>query len=125
MGWHGWWSPATWRCGRGDVTPPRDDGGMSPFIGGWTPEHEAPDVSTYTYVKLLNEHPVPERRRQRKINRVRVRTRLVWPDGVEVIETVAEYYAGRLVLVDVPGIRRSTVCAWLDASDVDRITAPE
>lgn len=98
---------------------------MSPFISsGWTPRAEGGD--TFAYVKLLNEHPVPPCRDQRKITRTPVYARLVWPDDVvEVVQTVAEYYAGRLVLVEVPGRRRSSVCAWLDASDVERITPAE
>lgn len=72
---------------------------------------------------ILNEFPIPPRRRQHGC-RIRVTSRLVWErDGLELLDTVAYAWAGRLVLVEVLDHRRQIHGAWLHVSDVRRRTS--
>lgn len=67
---------------------------------------------------LRNARPIPARRSQRNCL-VEVTARLVWDDGVELVETVATAHAGRDVLVQLDRPRQIRG-VWLDASDVRR-----
>lgn len=70
--------------------------------------------------RILNAHPIPERRLQRS-GWVPVVARVVWEvDGEELAETVAVAWTSRLVLVEVDSRRFGIGGAWLDPADVRR-----
>lgn len=72
--------------------------------------------------RILNAHPVPARRAQRDAQPpIPVRARLVWEDdGVELVDTVADGWTSRLVLVSVLDPRLLVRGVWLAPADVER-----
>lgn len=76
--------------------------------------------------RILNARPIPDRRLQ-SLGRgtIPVVVRLIWErDGEEHVETVARDWVGRDVLVDMDDYRWPTRGVWVDATDVQRLTAP-
>lgn len=70
--------------------------------------------------RIENAHAIPPRRSQRECWAA-VTVRLVWErDGVELVDTHAMAWSGRLVLVQVADARYQLRGAWLDAGDVER-----
>lgn len=73
---------------------------------------------------VLNAHPVPPRKAQRDApDPIPVRARVVWErDGEELVETVAQAWTSRLVLVTLSDRRAELRGVWLDPRDVQRLT---
>ena len=84
-----------------------------PSYGSW-------DSFRDQWQDIANSFPIPPRARQHDC-RIPVTARLVWErDGVELLDTTAYAWCGRLVLVEVLDRRQRTHGAWLHVSDVHR-----
>jgi len=81
------------------------------------------DSRASQWQEIRNERPIPERNRQRRlVPEVRVAARVVWGrDGEETIDTLALYFAGRDVLIEMVDLRWRLRGVWLRAEDVRRI----
>lgn len=71
---------------------------------------------------IRNERPIPRRAAQRDFYPpVDVTAWVVWElDGLELIDTTAHVWAGRDVMVWLPGPRRQIGWVWLAVQDVRR-----
>lgn len=75
--------------------------------------------------EIANAFPIPPRGRQHDCL-IPVTARLVWErDGLELLDTTAYAWFGRLVLVEVLDHRQQTHGAWLHVSDVRRRASAE
>lgn len=84
-----------------------------PSFGGW-------DAHRDQWQDVLNEVAIPPRGRQHECW-VPVTARLVWErDGLELLDTIAYAWWGRLVLVEVLDRRRHIHGVWVHVSDVHR-----
>ncbi|MDR7385195.1 hypothetical protein [Promicromonospora iranensis] len=80
------------------------------------------DAHRDQWQEILNSFEIPPRGRQRDCRiPVPVTARLVWEsDGLELLDTTAYAWFGRLVLVEVLDHRLTIHGAWIHASDVRR-----
>lgn len=84
-----------------------------PSLHGW-------DAYRDQWQDILNGLPIPPRGRQHDCH-IPVTARLVWErDGLELLDTTAYAWFGRLVLVEVLDHRRRIHGVWLHVSDVRR-----
>lgn len=92
---------------------------------------ESADKLRVRYQQLMNSHPIPDRRLQRRWPGPKpVLVRLDWQrSGEERRETFATHWARvdgvLLVLVEVLDPRRKTKGAWLARADVEPIESPQ
>jgi hypothetical protein len=84
------------------------------------PSHASWDSYRNEWQEILNAFPIPPRGRQHDC-RIPVTAQLVWErDGLELLDTTAYAWFGRLVLVEVLDHRRWTHGVWIHLSDVRR-----
>jgi hypothetical protein len=81
-----------------------------------------PDVHKHHEQKILNARPIPASGRQIAAKPpIDVSAWVVWErDGLQIIQTAAQAWAGRDVLVAIRDVRWPVLGVWLAAQDVRR-----
>lgn len=94
----------------------------SEILGSMADRDDWSDIP-HTSPRILNEIPVPERKRQRALDHeIPVRARIQWEDGAEEVhETVAFAEAPGMTLVLWHDPRRPRIGVWLANDDVERL----
>ena len=97
---------------------------MSEDLGAYLRGQQAlgPDVHKHHEQAILNARPIPPSERQMAAKPpIDVSAWIVWErDGLQIIQTTAQAWAGRDVLVAIQDVRWPVLGAWLPAQDVRR-----
>ena len=89
---------------------------------GWTTRGPSADVHAHRHEGIRNARPIPPAERQVAAKPpIDVTAWIVWErDGLELLDTTAQAWAGRDVLVAVRDMRWPVLGVWLVAQDVRR-----